>query len=340
MAPRPLTGMTSFVENIRAALEALAVGDALGMPTEYMTYEEIRAQFTFVDHLVDASLNRIHPGLPKGSVTDDTEQVLYLMRQYLKDKAVTVDGTVSALLKWYEEKKPMTFGYIGPSSQRALEQLKRGVPPKITGAEGITCGGAMRMPAVALCTPRGSYEQLVENVHAALLPTHNTNIAIEAAAALAFGLHAAAMGNGVTEVVKKSLQGAELGRCRGNQLVGASTKARIELIASIVPSLRGCEQVMRFLYDVIGTEMISNQVVPVVFGITLHSWDNPWQAICIGASIGGDTDTIAALAGFFTTLLNGEHNIPGEIVSHILGRNQLVLDEIVLGVAQEFWRDV
>lgn len=340
MAPYPSTGMRSFSARLKAALEALAVGDALGMPTEYRTYAEIRTECEFVNHFLDPSLSRAHPYLPKGSVTDDTEQVLYLIRQYLRDKAVTVKGTVKALLQWYEEKKPASFGYIGPSSQRALERLKRGEPPEMTGMEGTTCGGPMRMPAVALCTPKGQYDQLVESVYAALLPTHNTNIAIEAALALAFGIHAAASGARLAEVIKKSIQGAEFGRNRGSQVVGASTKARIELITSIIPNLTSREQVMKFLYDVIGTEMMSNQVVPVVFGILFYSWDNPWEAICMGASIGGDTDTIASMAGFLTTLLVGEHNIPREVVSFVMERNKLSLEEIALEVAQQFWHDI
>lgn len=327
-----------FVRRVKAALEALAVGDALGMPVEYMTYDEIKTKFGFVERLLNPSVSRIHSNLPKGAITDDTEQVLYLIHQYLKDKNITVDGTVRALLQWYEAKAPATTGYIGPSSRKALERLKSGELPEVTGIEGVTCGGAMRMPAVALCTPRENYDQLIENVYAALLPTHNTNLAIEGAAALAFGMHAAASGARISEVMERSLQGAKLGRTRGRQLVGASTEARIRLVISIIAQLKNREQIMRFLYSTIGTEMFTNQVVPVIFGIVLYSHDNPWQAICMGASIGGDTDTIAGLSGFFTTLLTGEHNIPREVVHYVISQNQLVLDEIAYNIVQEFWQ--
>ncbi|HPB63355.1 MAG TPA: hypothetical protein PLD15_05310, partial [Mesotoga sp.] len=51
-------------------------------------------------------------------------------------------------------------------------------------------------------------------------------------------------------------------------------------------------------------------------------------SIRMGASVGGDTDTIAALAGLLSALHSGDHNIPEEIVEEVLNVNRLDLSEI------------
>ena len=59
------------------ALAGLALGDALGMPTQAMSPEQIRAVYGRITGLVDGDASQPYaPGMPAGSVTDDTEQAL------------------------------------------------------------------------------------------------------------------------------------------------------------------------------------------------------------------------------------------------------------------------
>jgi ADP-ribosylglycohydrolase len=324
---------------LRAALEAFVVGDALGAPVEYMPREEIIKRLGFIDNIVDPQKTYIHQDLPKASITDDTSQLMVVWQQYVMDHKVTLEGTVKALLRWYREAPLHIKKRIGPTSAKALERLAAGESPEVTGVTGITCGGAMRVPAVALCTPRGEYVQLAENVYVSLLPTHNTNIALEAATALAFAIHAAMEGMERDKVIAKAFSGAAVGRKRGATLVGASTLARLEVIMTVLPTLNTPERLMYYLYNVIGTEMTANQVVPVVFGLSFWAWQNPWQAIKMGASLGGDTDTIAALAGFLATLLNaGNHLIPPDIVDYVLTVNNINIQQLVESTVDLFWK--
>ena len=69
-----------MVELFERALEAFAVGDALGMPTEFMTQEAIKSKFGLVEKLIDPSVSQIHTNLKKGQITDDTEQNPTLLR--------------------------------------------------------------------------------------------------------------------------------------------------------------------------------------------------------------------------------------------------------------------
>ena len=76
--------------NIQVVLEALAAGDAMGAPTEFMTRAEIKRRFGRVKELLRPEQSLTHANLPYASVTDDTEQNLYLLREYLEKGRVDV----------------------------------------------------------------------------------------------------------------------------------------------------------------------------------------------------------------------------------------------------------
>ena len=74
--------MSAEYDRILSVWEAFAVGDAMGMPTEFMTPDQIRSAVGGLpEDFVPSSLSLKHPNLPEGSVTDDTEQNLYLLAE-------------------------------------------------------------------------------------------------------------------------------------------------------------------------------------------------------------------------------------------------------------------
>ena len=79
-----------------------ACGDAVGKATEFMTPQDIASVFGRITAMPDISKSITHSDLPLYAVTDDTEQNLWLLRRYLKDKAVTIENTVDELLKWID----------------------------------------------------------------------------------------------------------------------------------------------------------------------------------------------------------------------------------------------
>ena len=315
-------------ELFRRALEAFSAGDAMGMPTEFMTRERIKKEFGIVDDLIDPQISPVHPNLEKGRVTDDTEQVLYLVKTYYSRSSVTVEATVEGLLKWIEETEADKKGYIGPSSLKALKRISRGEDPRKAGVGGTTCGAAMRVFAPALSVKHHDFEALKNAIWSATVPTHNTNIAMEAAMALGFGYHFAALGTDFKGIINAILKGAMIGRGMADkEYVGASTGKRIEYLLYEIERIRSEEELLDFIYDVVGTTMESNEVVPAAVAIFAYAKENTWLAIRLGASVGGDTDTIAAIAGALSCLHAGRHNIPIRILKTIIQINALNLEK-------------
>ena len=166
---------------VTACLTAFACGDALGMATEFMTREQIEGAFPGgVTRLLEQKDSQNHGDLTPGSVTDDTEQVAYLLERYRAKGEVTVEDTVDALLAWIRETGAVEKHYIGPSSLKALTAIKNGADPATTGS-GTTCGGIMRTPAAVCFDPDQTMAALRENVRTALLHTQNTTESLEAA---------------------------------------------------------------------------------------------------------------------------------------------------------------
>ncbi|MBF0967496.1 MAG: ADP-ribosylglycohydrolase family protein, partial [Actinomyces bouchesdurhonensis] len=61
------------------ALGGLALGDALGMPTQALSPAQIHSMYGRITGLVDADESQPYaPGMPAGSVTDDTQQALLI----------------------------------------------------------------------------------------------------------------------------------------------------------------------------------------------------------------------------------------------------------------------
>ena len=305
----------------REVLEALAVGDAMGMPTEFMTRDHIKKNFGIVDTILDPDVSEIHSNMKKYSVTDDTEQNLYLLEEYCRDGVVTVENTVAGLMKWIKETNAEEKGYIGPSSLRALLGIEKGEDPYKAGAKGITCGAPMRALAPALCA---SEKNLTSTVYTCCIPTHNNNLAVEAAMAVGYAIYKAMSGGSYDEIINASLEGARIGAIQSENIwVGPSTEKRIALILSELPKMKNLDDLLDYLYFIIGTGLDANQVAPAIIGLFAWAKDDVWLAIKAGASVGGDTDTIAAIAASLCALYRKGHNIPDDILHAILNENDL-----------------
>ena len=74
----------------QGALFGLAIGDALGMPTQLLPRARVRALFpTLAGFLPGPAENPISAGQPAGTVTDDTEQALIVARVLLVRRSAT-----------------------------------------------------------------------------------------------------------------------------------------------------------------------------------------------------------------------------------------------------------
>lgn len=301
-------------------LEAFAAGDAMGMPTEFMTPSLIAQMLEpGYNGLISSEKSLTHNDLPTGSVTDDTEQVLYLLHAYRRDGGVTVENTVTALEAWITETDAVAKRYIGPSSLKALEKIRAGVDPKVAGQGGTTCGGIMRVTAAVLFDPDAEEETLAENIYRSVMPTHNTSEALEAAGAYGYALRCAIHGGSFDEIFAAAEKGGEALMQRVDWFGCAASSVTRLKAARELPHDR--KTVMDTLFYLWGTGLPSADVCGAVFAIFAYAKDDVWEAVKMAAELGGDTDTIGALVAALCAAYAKGHNIPADVIGAVRAQN-------------------
>ena len=289
------------------ALAGLALGDALGMPTQAMSPEQIRAVYGRITGLVDGDASQPYaPGMPAGSTTDDTEQALLIASLLVRGRG-TSSGRVAldagefahALLAWEDSMiQRGSLDLLGPSTKAALERVRAGEDPLTVGGAGTTNGAAMRVTPIGIAMPTVDPEAFADAVWSSCQVTHATRQGFQSAAlvaaAVSFGIDAARSPSlDLRSLLWKALSYVdslpERGAWTPDPDVVAATRRAMQLVANPASSSLEC------LVEQVGTSVASAQAIPMAFALLAR--DPSPQALLDAANIGGDTDTIGAIAG-------------------------------------------
>jgi ADP-ribosylglycohydrolase len=313
------------------AFTGLAVGDALGMPTQSMSRAAIAAAYGPVTGLLTAVAEQpVAPSMPAGSITDDTEQALLLAR-LLIDGRGTVEPHVfaDALLIWEADMvRRGSADLLGPSTKRALSRLQDGVPADEAGRTGTTNGAAMRVTPVGIATPSGNLHTLVDAVVATARVTHNTSLGIAAAAAVAATVSAGVDGASLADALDAGERAAVVGGERGHWAAGGEIAARIHWARGWVRGMTH-DAVADAVAEVIGTSVASQESVVAAFALAEAMGGDPAAALRLAAGLGGDTDTVAAICGAMLGAAHGVDAIPADLAETVLTVNHLDLGPLV-----------
>jgi ADP-ribosylglycohydrolase len=301
------------------ALLGGALGDAMGMPTQLLSPAEIRADYGFVDRFVDpAPEHPVSKGLIAGTITDDTEQTLLLASVLLQSgDGFDHHAWVKALIEWEEDIKARGgYDLLGPSTKRAIDAINAGIAPEDAGRHGETNGAAMRIAPVGILVPPG--DALVARVAETCRATHNTTIAISSAAAVATVISHGIDGAGWRQAIGHAVAAARAGENEGHWVPGGTIAARIEWALEMVENC-SVEEGIRRVFDRLGTGVISQESVPAAFAVLKLADGDAWKAAVISANLGGDTDTIGAIAGSMAGACAGYDSLPADRIGALVG---------------------
>lgn len=282
------------------ALAGLALGDALGMPTQAMSPQQIQTVYGHVTGLVDGDKSQPYaPGMAAGSVTDDTEQALLIASLLLKGHGsrLTLDASEfsHALLAWEDSMiERGSLDLLGPSTKAALERVRAGEDPLRVGGEGTTNGAAMRVTPIGIAASTSDRQLFADAVWSSCQVTHATRQGFQSAAlvaaAVSLGIDAGAAD--VTDLLWKAVAFVrslpERGTWSPEPDVVAATHRALKLAAQPASS-------PQWLAGQIGTAVASAQAIPMAFALLAR--DPSPRALLQAANLGGDTDTIGAIAG-------------------------------------------
>ena len=310
-------------DRARGALYGLAIGDALGMPTQMLSRRQITRRWgpLLAGFEPAPPWHPIAAGMPAGAVTDDTEQAVLLGRLLLSDP-VDPHELAAALVAWERDMAARgSLDLLGPSTRRAVNAVLAGTPPEEAGVSGDTNGAAMRIAPVGIKVAPDNPQALVDAVQEASLVTHNTSVALAGAAAVAAAVSAgvsgaSSAGSGVAAATDAAVDAALMGAERGHWVAGADVAARIRWATGLVAGLP-VEEAAEVIYSLVGTSLATQESVPAAFAVLSAVPGDPWQACLLAASLGGDCDTIAAMAGAIGGAIHGLAAFPRPAVEVI-----------------------
>ena len=320
------------------ALAGLALGDALGMPTQAMSPAQIRAVYGRITGLVDGDASQPYaPGMPAGSVTDDTEQALLVASLLVRGRgsssgrvALDAGEFAHALLAWEDSMiERGSLDLLGPSTKAALERVRAGEDPLSVGGAGTTNGAAMRVTPIGIAVSTEDPQAFADAVWSSCQVTHATRQGFQSAA-----LVAAAVSMGIdtprsaasdmTALLWKAVSYVdslpERGAWTPDPDVVAATRRAMQLVANPASSSLEC------LVEQVGTSVASAQAIPMAFALLAR--DPSPQALLDAANLGGDTDTIGAIAGAILGAALGFEVLPADSLSMIEEVSHLGLQPI------------
>ena len=320
--------MKQLYKRIKGILIGGALGDAMGMPTELWTQRMIKEEFPNGIKEFAPSMNRgsVVRRMCAGQVTDDTINTKFIIDMLdASHGKISVENYIEQLRIWSRDSEVAQL-VSGPSTRKALSMIEEGVPFTETGRFGTTNGAAMKIAPIGIVSDYRNIEELVNKVQLICIPTHNTSIAIAGASGIAAAVSYVSSGkNDLSQMFTIMNQAIQLGMTKGYEVASASLIRRIEVVNELVEKVKE-EHVLSELYQLWGTGVETIETIPSVFAIIKMAKGNPMKAACLSAQLGGDTDTIGAIA---TAICGGiQPDFPTEIVEQLEEVNGLDFDDL------------
>jgi ADP-ribosyl-[dinitrogen reductase] hydrolase len=271
-----------LLDRFRGCLLGVAVGDALGMPTEGYTAQEIHSKFGLVREMLPAPEGHFHTGLFAGQFTDDTEETLLLAESLIESSGFSADRFAEKLASWgtaWTLDERLNRG-VGFATRSSVESLIAGTDWQQSGLPIPTCGSAMRAAPIGLLY---HFDLNIVKSYADLqsLPTHTAPAARAGAVAVAVGVALALHGNSREIILRNAVSFASrLDEDFSERLLWIGT------LLDLPPE---------DAFGLIRNSPLARETVPAAFYCFMKF--EAQEGLITAASSGGDTDSIAAIAG-------------------------------------------
>jgi len=295
--------MISLKDRIAGGLIGLLIGDALGVPYEFHSPDEIPS-LTEIEFEPPPTFCRAH-NVPPGTWSDDGAQSLILLASLNYCSKLDLGDFGRRLVNWYEHGYMAVENYVfdvGIQTSQAILNLLHGKSPEVSGAASETANGngsLMRVLPLALWHV-GSDEQLVNDAHRQSIVTHR-HIRSQVCCAL-YCLWARCALEGATEAWPEAVS-------RLRKIYGEGSSAREELEWSIRPDELIEGQGSGYVVDCLrSARWVMNE-------------GDYEQVVKAAVALGRDTDTTACVAGGIAGIRDGIDAIPERWLLQLKGKD-------------------
>ena len=312
-------------ERILGALYGQALGDAMGMPSELWPRTRVKAHFGWIDRFLPGPAeNNAACYFNQAEFTDDTSMALCLADALLEcDGEIVPDVIGRNILGWAERFDAFNKNVLGPTSKIALKAIRDGKPVAELENNGVTNGAAMRVSPLGCLLPARDLDAFIDDVALASSPTHKSDLAIAGAVVVAWAVSRAIDGGKWSEIVDALPAIARHAQQKRITTFSASLSARLELALKIVRNADGIESACEQLYQVVGAGTSTIESVPCAIAMVELAQTDPNRCAILCANLGGDTDTIGAMATAICGALKGVSAINPALKHELDAVNQL-----------------
>lgn len=300
----------------------MAIGDALGMPSELWSRQKVHNYFGYISDFLDGpEENEVACNFTKGQFTDDTQQALIIIDSLVEnDFEVSTKIIGSRLLKWADELDAFDNNILGPSSLAALTAFKNGENTEKYSKKALTNGSAMRIAPVGTLFKSSDYKNLINYVTDINKITHYTDVSIAGSSMIANAVSAALEDKTWDEIISSVYLTGEQAENKGSDTFSASLIERTKLGVKYSKEIENDQTFSETIYNVIGAGTALSESVPAALSIAYRA-KNVEKCAILCANLGGDTDTIGAMATAICGAKNGYKNINEDWIAIIDAAN-------------------
>jgi len=285
------------LEKAKGIIFGLAIGDALGYPTEFMTLSQIKQQYgeAGIQDLPDPAL-----------FTDDSQMSIAIAEALLRVGDQDLDSIMEAIkaefIKWRHS--PENNRAPGRACLTGVRNMERGMHWSESGvADSKGCGSAMRVAPIGYLYQHDP-EKLKQVARASGICTHGHRTAIAASIGAAYLVKLALAGVEPQDLIPKLL---------------SFTKGISGEFDTAISKVSDClgwpneEDALNHL----GKGWIGEEAVALALYCFLRYPDNYKATVLRGANTNGDSDSVACIAGGISGAYLGIEAIPNGWIKRI-----------------------
>lgn len=312
----------NFEDKIAGGLLGLLVGDALGVPYEFHSAQEI-PPLDEIEFEPPAYFRPAHAGVAPGTWSDDGAQALILLDSLLACGKFDADHFAKGLVDWYDKGFMAVGGKVfdvGIQTADAIRELKRGIAPNLSGGfdEYSNGNGSLMRVLPLVIWHQGSDEELIADAFDQSGITHN-HLRSRICCAL-YCLWARRILQNVENPWENAVE-------TFYNFFGENTIERIEFETKIFPT--------NAEYKIRGSGYVVDSLRAAVF--LNEKYDDYEKVAKAAIALGDDTDTTACIAGGIAGLRFGARNIPERWRKNLRGKEiyEPLLEKLISQISNE-----
>lgn len=296
--------MVALNEKIKNSILGAVVGDAMGVPYEFMPKNKIR----FKDEMIEDKRRY----LPSGTWSDDSSMIFCTMESIIKN-GQDIKSVGNEVIKWYDEGYWTPYGRvfdIGGTTSESIESMKNGIYINGLGEENSGNGSLMRILPCAIYSKDWS--------------TLDGRAYIQSASQLTHGNYKCSFSCLLySDIIRELLSNRDIDVAFENAVHKIKWHTP-ECILEEFKDLLDINHYKSLSFDDLSGSGYVIKTLETSIWIMLHA-KSYYEAIEMSIKVGGDTDTIACIVGGAMGLYY--QNIPMSWIDEIARKND-VLDLI------------